>query len=689
MPRMLLLEIGCEELPTSFITSAMEDLARAAPEELARARIRHGEVRAMGTPRRLALLVRDVAEEIEPFIEELLGPAESAARTPDGKWTKAAEGFARKNEVPLESLRIADTPKGRYVRAEKVHPGGPAVERLPETLLAVIKRIAFPKSMRWADIETPFGRPVQWLVALYGADVVPFTFVRHETGRITRGHRFLAPGPIELSEAKVYVDALRAAHVLVDPDERRAAQHTALEAAARAEGGELVRNPALEAEVLGLVEEPFAIVGHFDEAFLALPDELIETVMSHHQRYFAIRGPKGRLLPAFITVVNTALDPATIRKGNERVMRARLADARFFVEQDRAQPLAERVPKLDGVVYHQKLGTYGDKVRRLKALSRWVASHFGADEQHAMRAAELCKADLVTLTVGEFPELQGIMGRDYARHSGEPEPVAEAIAEHYLPRSAEDAVAPSRVGATLAVADRLDTLVGFFAIGQRPSGGGDPFGLRRAAFGLLRTLLHHRVRLSLAVGAGRAYALYERELPRSIDETGADLNDFIRERLEGILAQKFSSDVVRACIAAGHDDPVDVLERAEALEGLRSTPDFARVVKAFERVFNISRQAPAGEPDVSLLTLPAERELIEAFGRARPELRRLIEAREFTAALRLLAETLPGPVDRFFTEVFVMDEVQSLREARLRLLGRIAEEVGSIARFDMLAATMG
>jgi glycyl-tRNA synthetase beta chain len=688
MARTLLLEIGCEELPASFVKGAMEQLTRLAPEELSRARIAHGEVRAYGTPRRLALMVRDVAEEVAAVTEELLGPAESAAKGPDGQWTRAAEGFARKSEVPLSALTIVETPKGRYVRAEKVHPGGRAAERLPAVLAALVSRLTFPKSMRWADIETPFGRPVQWLVALFGSDVVPFTFVRLEAGRTTRGHRFLAPEPVEIPSAEAYLDVLRRAHVLADLDERRARQREVLEQAARGEGGELVRNPGLEDEVLGLVEEPFAVVGRFDEAFLALPDALIETVMSHHQRYFAVRGAGGRLLPVFITVVNTALDPGTIRKGNERVMRARLADARFFVTQDEATKLEDRVAKLDGVVYHQKLGTYGDKVTRLERLVVALAGEFGADEAQAARAARLSKADLVSLTVGEFPELQGTMGAHYARHDGEPAAVADAIAEHYQPRTADDAVAPSRVGAALAVADRLDNLVGFFAIGQRPSGGGDPFGLRRAAIGMLRTLLHHRVHISLATMVGRAYSLFERQLPASADETGQALGEFVRERLEGILVHQFAPELVAACLAAGHDDPVDVLERVEALTAYRASPGFARLVRAFERVFNISQKAPAGEADASFLRLPAERALLEAFGAIREPLRAAIERRQFDAALRLVAETLPDPVDRFFNDVFVMDPNANLRDARLRMLRCIAEDVGEIARFDTLAATL-
>ena len=305
MSRTLLLEIGCEELPASSVRGALEQLSRLVPEELSRARIAHGEVRTLGTPRRLAVMVKQVSPDVASRTEELLGPAEGSAKSPDGKWTKAAEGFARKNEIALDALSIVETPKGRYVRAEKTHPGGKTLDRLPELLHTVITRITFPKTMRWADNEIAFGRPVQWLLSMFGADVVPVSFVKLHAGRNTRGHRFLAPDPFDLANADEYVDHLRKRHVLVDADERRAVQYAALEKAAKAEGGELVRNAFLEDEVLGLVEEPFVVVGHFEEAFLMLPDELIETVMSHHQRYFAVRG-KTRLMPTFITTVNTA-----------------------------------------------------------------------------------------------------------------------------------------------------------------------------------------------------------------------------------------------------------------------------------------------------------------------------------------------------------------------------------------------
>jgi glycyl-tRNA synthetase beta chain len=716
MSATLLLEIGCEELPTSFLDGALEQLRSLVPDELAKARVAHGAVRVLGTARRLVALVADVADAVSAREEELLGPSESAAKAPNGAWTKAAEGFAKKNNLPLDRLEIADTPKGRYLRAVIRHEGAASASLLPGVLGAVARRITFAKSMRWASGDVAFGRPVQWIVALLGDAVVPFEFAGVAAGRTTRGHRFLAPAPVAVDHADAYVSVIGERHVRVDPDARRVAMLAALESAAAAEGGELVRDAFLEGEVLGLVEEPHVVVGRFEERYLALPDALIESVMRGHQRYFAVErrrpelGPTGggigegaktppahanRLLPLFLTVVNTARDVETVRRGNERVMRARLSDAAFFVAQDRQSRLDARVPALDAVTFHAKLGSYGDKARRVASLARWLAEKVGADGDEAARAGTLAKADLVTLTVGEFPELQGLMGAFYAMHDGEAPAVARAVAEHYQPKGAADAVAPSKLGAVLAVADRLDTLVGCFAVGLRPSGSEDPFGLRRTTLGLLRTLLHHGARVSLAEAVGRAWDVYAEEGGKMAasaaaarvtrEGAAADVLAFVADRLKGLLEERHGRDVVAACMAAGRDVPVDVQERVEALAAFWQTPAAADLAVAFRRVFNISREAPAGEltdADRALLTHPAEVALLAAFDGAREKLGPLFAARQFGPALELVASTLRAPVDRLFNEVMVMDKDESLRAARLRLMGRIADSLGGFARFD-------
>jgi len=709
MTSTLLLEVGCEELPTSFLEDAMGQLGKLIPEELARAGVGFGAVRAMGTPRRVAVVVEGVAAEIAPREEELLGPPASAAVDAQGAWTRAAEGFAKKNDLPLEALSLVDTPKGRYLRAIKRTPGATSLSLLPAALTAALRRVSFAKSMRWARQETAFGRPIQWIVALLDDAVVPLSFAGVEAGRVSYGHRFLAPEPIALAHASGYEAALTAAKVQADATARREAVLQALLASATAEGGTLRRDAFLEGEVTGLVEWPAVVVGRFDESFLDLPDALIESVMRGHQRYFAVEGAVravggGKLLPRFLTVVNTALDPDTIRRGNERVMRARLNDAAFFVRQDRRATLGSRVASLDAVAFHARIGSYGDKARRLGALAGALAAELNAAKpgfvsvEEAARAGVLAKADLVTLAVGEFPELQGEMGGYYARHDGESDAVADALAQQYQPRGAADAVAPSALGAMLAIADRLDTLVGCFAAGLRPTGGEDPFGLRRAAIGILRTLLDHRLHLDLRAAVGCALAAYLAHGAESAagkamatEEARATLTaavvDFCAERLKGLLDERFGRDPVAACMAAGKTNPVDVLERVEAVDAFWRTPAAQDLAVAFKRVFNISREAPVGalsDADRAHLVLPAEVELLGAFDATRDALSPLLTARDFVGAMSLIARTLRAPVDRFFNEVFVMDKDEALRAARLRLLGRIADAVGQLARFDAL-----
>ncbi len=715
----LLLEIGCEEMPASFLDGALEQLREIVPDELSKARIEHGAVRVLGTPRRIAVMVSSVVPEVAPREEEVLGPPESAARTADGAWTRAAEGFAKKNNLLVGDLSIAETPKGRYLRAVIRHAGGYTSALLPGVLAAVCRRISFAKSMRWGTNETPFGRPVQWIVALYDTEVIHFEFAGVRSGPVSRGHRFLAPGEVPLRSAEDYVTALGVAFVRVDVDSRRVAMLAGLEAAAAHEGGELVRDAFLEREVLGLVEEPHVVVGRFEEKFLALPDALIESVMRGHQRYFAVArrrpelGPDGawhgdhahvpeahgnRLLPVFLTVVNTANDPDTIRKGNESVMRARLSDASFFVEQDGKHRLDERVASLDGVAFHAKLGSYGDKARRIGVLASWLAPALGCDPKLSARAGVLCKADLVTLTVGEFPELQGVMGGFYAAREGEAPEVSRAIAEHYQPRGASDDVAPSKAGAVIALADRLDTLVGCLAVGLRPTGSEDPFGLRRVAIGILRTMLHHGARVSLSEAAAKAWDVYAEENGRMIasahaaktskGDVVAAVVDFCAERLRGLLEERAPRDVVAACMAAGRDAPVDVQERVDALAAVWETPAAADLGVAFKRVFNISREAPSGditEADRERLTQPEARELLATFEATSAELAPLLTERRFAQALDLVARSLRAPVDRFFDAVMVnVKEDPVGTAARQKLMRCIADSVAGFARFDAL-----
>lgn len=688
MARTLLLEIGTEELPASFVTRALEAMPGIARELLGQARLSHDAMQSLGTPRRLALVVTAVADRQEDLSEEVVGPPASVAFDAEGKPTKAGEGFARKQGVDPSALRRVTTDKGEYVAVSKQETGRAAVEVLPEVLSALCARIPFQKSMRWGEGEIAFGRPVHWLVALHGEEEVPFDFAGIRAGRESRGHRFLAPETFQLTDADAYVPRLREAHVLVDPDERRRVMEVALARAAQALSGELVPDPFLVGECASLVEEPHVVPGRFDESFLDLPEGVVVSVMRDHQRYFAVRKPGGGgLLPRYLNVVNTAEDPATIARGNDRVLRARLADARFFVDEDRKITLAARVPKLDAVVFQAKLGSIGDKVRRLRTLAPTLLKDTGAAAD-VDRAAELCKTDLVTLIVGEFPELQGEMGRFYALEQGEPPRAADAIRDHYLPKGAGDEVATDSVGAALGVADRADTLVGCFGIGLVPTGSADPFALRRASLGIVRTALDGPMDVSLRELLARAHAaLTEQGVKlKPADAVLGQLDEFFRARLRAFYGDRFPGDLIEACLGAWDGSSIrDLDARIRAVGRFRELPEYASLAVAFKRAFNIAKDAPEGEASPSLLADEAEKTLAETFGALRPTVEAAVERGAYEEALTAIARDLRQPIDRFFEEVFVMVEDEELRNNRLRLLGSIARTLTGIAHFHQLS----
>ena len=689
MARTFLFAIGTEELPASFVARALEAMPAIARELLGSARLAHGEVTALGTPRRLALVVRELEERQADLSEEVIGPPKGVALGADGKATKAGEGFARKQGVDASALRVVTTDKGEYVAVTREAKGEGAAAVLPGVLGALCARIPFQKAMRWGEGDVAFGRPVHWLVALHGRDEVAFEFAGVRSGRTTRGHRFLAPGPITLASADEYVDRLRDAHVIVDPVERRERMESALAAKAKELGGELIEDPFLVGECLSLVEEPHVVAGGFDPSFLDLPESVIVSVMRGHQRYFAVRKPGGGLLPRYLNVVNTALDPENIARGNDRVLRARLADARFFVDEDRKVTLEARVSKLDAVVFQTKLGSIGDKVRRLRQLAPALSAKGVAEHAQVIeRAAQLCKADLITLIVGEFPELQGEMGTFYAREQGEPEHVAEAIAAHYLPKGAGDDVAKTIPSAALAVADRADTLVGCFGIGLVPTGSADPFALRRAAVGIVRTALEGPIDVRIRELASAAHAFIVAQgaaLAPEPDVTTA-LDEFFRARLRAFYGERFPGDLVEACLGAWDGQSVrDLDARVRAVARFRELPEYDSLAVAFKRAFNIAKDAPEGEAQRALLTDQAERTLAETFDALRPTVEAAVDRGAYEEALSTIARDLRKPIDRFFDEVFVMVDDEDVRNNRLRLLGTIARTLTSIAHFHQLS----
>jgi glycyl-tRNA synthetase beta chain len=692
--RDLLFELGVEEIPAAFARRALADLAELARAALASARLAGDPapgVTTAGTPRRLALIVTGLPERQTDVSERVYGPPVSAAYDEAGAPTRAALGFAQRNGVDVAALERSEAPgkKGEYVACTRVEVGKPTRDILPGLLEGLIRALPWPKSMRWAGHEESFVRPVHWIVALYGGEVVPVSFAGVKSGRITRGHRFLAPGTVVLDgDAAAYADALRQAFVIVDPQRRR---QTVVAELARAEaelGGTIRPDEALIDEVTFLVEYPVAVAGEFDRGFLEVPEPVIVSAMRAHQRYFAVETATGALMNRFVTIAGgVTRDAAIVRHGNERVLAARLADARFFFREDQKRSLDDWAARLDGVVFQARLGSVGAKARRVGAIAGWLAASCdGVDAATVTRAAALCKADLATHMVGEFPDLQGTMGACYARLAGEPAAVADAIADHYLPRGAGDRLPRTGAGAALAIADRIDTVVGCFAVGLAPTGSADPYGLRRAALGVLGILLDRGWRLpldALVDEAARALG----GVVAVTDAVRADVLEFFRVRLRGLLVESRSlpADCVDAALAAGAADAPDAAARAEAVARLRARPDFTPLATAFKRVANILKgERLDGAPDPARFVADGERRLWTAFGELRARVDRELGGGDYHGALRVLAE-LKDPVDAFFDAVLVMDKDDAVRENRLALLATINATFTKIADFRQLA----
>ncbi len=690
----LLFEIGCEELPASFVAGALAALPELAEKKLAELRLDHGGVRALGTPRRLALLVSRLAERQADLEEQVMGPPVSAAFK-DGKPTKAAEAFAHKVGSAVDALERVPTPKGEYLRGVRREQGRAAKELLPAALAELARAIPFRKSMRWGSGSLAFGRPIRWLCAIDGRALVPVELEGIRAGSVTFGHRFLHPGEVAIAEPAEYVTLLRQARVLVDPDERRTTMLARLHQAAKAAGGALIEDEFLVEENLSLVEDPQVVAGSFEREFLELPEDVILAVARGHQRYFGVRGADGKLLPRYLAVVNTAEAPELIVKGNDRVMRARLSDARFFHREDLKKSLASRRADLAGIVFQNKLGSVLGKSERIEKLARALGELLGrpaAEIDTAARGAALCKNDLVSWMVGEFPELQGAVGRAYALAQGVAPEVADVIRDHYKPKGAQDEPAPAVAGALVGLADRLDTLVGCFAIGLVPSGTADPYALRRACIASLRTVLLHQLDLSLGEAFAAAQLGYadagvpELAGTQSLDETTQDtvsesLLAFFRERLRGLLVESLPADAVEAALGVAANRPLDARARAAAIAELDAETR-AKVGEVFKRATNIAKEAPAGAPARG--AEPSEKELFDKFFEQKDSIERAGSAGDYGAAFRRIADLAPV-LAGYFQNVLVMAEDQELRTNRLRLMRAISETCSSLARLEVLA----
>jgi glycyl-tRNA synthetase beta chain len=702
MPKTLLLEIGTEELPSSFVDTALAALPGLVRMKLDGLRLPYGEIRALGTARRLAVVVAEVGEKQPDLDEEMVGPPETAAYK-DGKPTKAAEAFAAKLQVGVHTLSVVakqasgKQKAGRFVVGRRQEKGRDARELLGKVLGEMCGEIPFRKSMRWGAGNATFGRPVQWLVALFGDEVVDVSFAGVRSGKTTLGHRFLAPGTFEIASADAYVDALRANHVLVDRAERAKTMMDRVVAAAKAAGGTHDPDAALIDENVSLVEEPHVVTGSYEEKFLALPAAVIRSVARGHQKYFCVQKDDDTLLPHYLAVVNTANDPARIAKGNDRVMRARLADAKFFFEEDKKATIESRVEKLHGIVFHNRLGTVREKVARMEKLAGTIASAIGLSADRVKlgeRAAHLCKFDLVSLMVGEFPELQGDMGLVYALNAGEPPAVANAVRDHYRPIGAEGAVADDDVSACVALADRLDTLVGCFAVGLSPTGATDPFALRRACIATLRTLLDRSkvnaayAKLSLAELYAWAYeGLEGKKLDLAQADALAKLRDFTFERLRGLLASATSTHVADAVSAGGElDHPVYALARARGVHSAvtegKAWLDKARTVA--KRLAGISKESKPVLHARTEFEKDDDAVIVDLVAKVDASTRELHTEAAVSAALSQ-TEDLAARLDDIFTRTLVNDPADARTPMRLELLSYGAQCMLRIGDFSKLA----
>ncbi|HWR97820.1 MAG TPA: glycine--tRNA ligase subunit beta, partial [Candidatus Methanoperedens sp.] len=669
----LLLEIGTEEIPARFIPRALEDLAATARAALESRRLTHGKIRTFGTPRRLTLAVARIVAR-QPDLElEVTGPPKKAAYDESGALTKAGQGFAKGQGVDEKDLYVKATPKGEYLAAVRREAGRDAADILREEVPGWITGLRFQKSMRWGSGDLRFVRPLHWVVALLGGEVLAFELEGIKAGNRSRGHRFLAPKEFAVRGLADYLAKTRKAFVVADPAERKETIRAQVAAAAAEKGGRAVIDEELLEHVTNLVEWPVAISGGFEPEFLAVPAEVLVTAMKAHQKYFTVVDTAGKLLPWFVTVSNMqAPDMGLIRAGNERVLRARLSDARFFWESDLKIPLRERVASLGSVVYQEKLGTYREKVERVKELARFVARETdGRREEDAERAAVLSKADLVTGMVGEFPELQGVMGRHYALASGEKPEVAEALLEAYLPRFAGDALPASELGAILSVAERLDTIAAIFGIGLAPTGSEDPYALRRHTLAVINILAERCWPLHLKSLVELAIATLTGKLIRPAEGLRVEVLEFFRGRLENLYVSGGAPvDIARAVLAAGFDRIPEVGKRIAALDELRKLEDFAALAVTFKRVANIVPPGFAGEIDAALCTEPVERDLAQAASGIRADVDAAVWERDYLKALRKIAELRPV-VDRFFDGVLVMAGDPKARTNRLALLAAV------------------
>jgi len=684
-----LLEIGAEEIPAGFIPAALPALEELFKQTLNSALIGYGDVSTYATPRRLILCANGVDAGGRSREVQRTGPPKANAYDEAGNPTKAAVGFARSQGVDVSELIVVQTARGEQVAVRKVEEGRPTTDVLSEALPGLLEKIPFPKTMRWMDLDVRFARPVHWIVAVFEDEVAPFTFGDVQSGDRSFGHRFTHPKSFKVSSFKQLSGKLRSQGILINPIERRKTISEEVSALASEQGLKALEDTELLDEVAFLVESPYPVMGKFPREFLELPASILITCMKKHQRYFAVQSGDGRITNRFIAVNNTPVkDPQVSIKGHERVLKARLEDARFYFREDRSAPLINRLEALKGVVFHSKLGTSYEKVSRFTRLAVELAKVLAPDQAlHVERAALLCKCDLETGIVYEFPELQGIIGSYYADMDGEPEPVATAIREHYLPAYAGDKLPEGIVGALVSIGDRIDTIVGCFAVGLIPTGAADPYALRRHALGIIQILISLERSLDLEALVQQALDLLEDKRTRPRPEVQADVMDFIRTRFVNFhTSRDYPLDVVEAAVRARFDDVVDARKRVDALSKWKQRPDFDAIMIGFKRVVNILKGTSPSRVDRELLVEDAEKALYRAFNQVKERARPFIDQGDYFRALEVIAE-LKGPIDSLFDHVMVMVEDERLRNNRLGLLRNIADFFEQIADFSFIGST--
>lgn len=682
--RDLLLEIGLEELPAQYVLRSEQQLAERVTSFLNDARVNFGTVDVYSTPRRLAVLVKDVEETQQDLTETLRGPAKKIAQDAEGNWSKAAAGFARGRGLSVEDLYFAEEKGVEYVFADR-HEAGQATMSLLSGLEHVVRGMTFPKNMKWGTSSLRYMRPIRWMIALFGTERIDFEIEGVKTGNVTRGHRFLSTGDVTIASPDAYVSTLEQAYVIASYEARKDQITAQIEALASEQGWTVPLDASLLEEVTNLVEWPTALFGEYDASYLELPEEVLITTMKEHQRYFPVY-VGDTLKQYFVTVRNgNAEHLENVARGNEKVIRARLADAVFFYEEDKKTKLDDQLPRLDRIVFHEKLGTTGDKVRRVERLAETLAPLFKADETKVARAAHIHKFDLVSQMVYEFTELQGIMGEKYALMQGEDREVAAAIREHYMPRFAGDASPTTATGATLALADKLDSIAAFFGIGMIPSGSQDPFALRRQAQGVVQILGDWDVDmtideiLSQVVDSQLEAGLYDADK----EQVKAQLKDFFMLRLKYRLQERqVRYDVIDAILTTGLS--VTRLDaRAEAVQQFVSRDEAKPLIEQLTRVGNIAKKGEHGPIDVSLFENDEERMLHDAAETTVHQLNDAVEAGDYERALTAL-RILEQPISAYFENTMVMSDVEAVRLNRLHEMKRLASAIERVADFNAL-----